>query len=53
MTEETNAHDWAVQSVFFDDLKKSLIGKDVVIDLTAIKPNSISSSGIFVVKLKQ
>jgi alpha-L-fucosidase len=28
-------------------------GKDVVIDLTAIKPNSISSSGIFVVKLKQ
>jgi len=27
-------------------------GKDVVIDLTAIKPNSISSSGIFVVKLK-
>jgi alpha-L-fucosidase len=28
-------------------------GKDVVIDLTAIKPNSISSSGIFVVKLKR
>ena len=28
-------------------------GNDVVIDLTAIKPNSISSSGIFVVKLKQ
>jgi alpha-L-fucosidase len=28
-------------------------GKDIVIDLTAIKPNSISSSGIFVVKLQQ
>ncbi len=28
-------------------------GKDVVIDLTGLKPNSISSSGIFVVKLKE
>jgi alpha-L-fucosidase len=28
-------------------------GKDVVIDLTSLRPNSISSSGIFVVKLKQ
>ena len=28
-------------------------GKDVVIDLTTLRPNSISSSGIFVVKLKQ
>jgi alpha-L-fucosidase len=28
-------------------------GKDIVIDLTTLRPNSISSSGIFVVKLKQ
>jgi alpha-L-fucosidase len=28
-------------------------GKDIVIDLTSLRPNSISSSGIFVVKLKQ